>query len=85
MSGASGHVGGNFATREVVYLAIYEDENLSIQIEYLPLENGCIEITGVHVEPRRVNTIFEERQQARRRHKPQPVQRQLWNDPRDEN
>lgn len=65
----------------VVYLAIYRGEKFTVELEYLPLGDGIIEIVSAHVQPRLADTIFEGRSKARRwRH----IRPQIDQDPRDE-
>jgi hypothetical protein len=47
-----------------IYLAIYQDNEKSITIEYVPLGEGCIEIISVDVQPRH-RSRFEQRQKGK--------------------
>lgn len=49
-----------------VFLVIYKAEKFTAEIEYIPLENGVIEIVSFYIQPRPVSP-FQERQAERRK------------------
>ena len=49
----------------VVYIAIFENEKMSVTIEYLPLQNGAIEIVSASIQQKPVPP-WQERQEQRR-------------------
>ena len=52
-------------TNETVFLAIYKTQKQTVVIEYLPMNNGLIEIISVDIQARPVSP-FEQREQSRR-------------------
>jgi hypothetical protein len=53
-------------TDGVVYLSIYQGEKMTVTIEYIPLDDGLIEIVSVDIQERLVSP-FQIREQERQR------------------
>lgn len=49
-----------------VFIAIFMTEKYTLELEYIPLEGGAVEIVSAHIQPRAV-TLFEQRHPGRRR------------------
>jgi hypothetical protein len=64
-TGLGGEVGQKSADN-VVYIAIFENEKMSVTIEYIPLAGGAIEIISCDVSMKPVSE-WQEREQSRRK------------------
>lgn len=59
----------------VVFLAIYKTETETVTIEYIPLQNGAIEIVSASIVKKPVSQWEEREQQRRERDKTIPKRR----------
>lgn len=49
-----------------IFLAIHEDSQRTVYVEYIPAQDGTIEIVSVSVEPQRPHTWQEQRAEYQR-------------------